>query len=87
MTITISLEDFLSIFEYQYNMLYQNHDHVAGYREAVAAFDDFVERHTGFVCKFVDFRGDSITSDREAAAFMFALEALEPLSLKRYVFE
>lgn len=87
MIISIDLEAFMSAFDANYAHLYRNHDHVAGYREAVTAFDDFVEKHTEFVCRFVDARGDSITSDREAAAFMFALESVEPFALKRYIFE
>ena len=38
--------------------------------------DDFLKEHNDFVGEFVRYRGDFISSDREAAAFMFALESL-----------
>lgn len=63
-------------FAQEYEFLYQNGDNVAGYSEAVAAFGQFATRHGGFVGEFARYRGDCITSDREAAAFMFALESL-----------
>lgn len=63
-------------FAQEYEFLYQNGDNVAGYAEAVAAFGQFATRHGGFVGEFAQYRGDCITSDREAAAFMFALESL-----------
>jgi hypothetical protein len=47
---------------------------VAGYKEAVQAFDEFLPYHHGFVDEFVKYRGDFLSSDREAAAFMFAME-------------
>lgn len=46
---------------------------MAGQREATEAFDDFVKQHRDFVREFVNYRGDFISSDREAAAFMFTL--------------
>ena len=51
---------------------------MAGYSEAVDAFDEFIkdERRAAFVGEFAKYRQDMVTSDREAAAFMFALDAL-----------
>ena len=49
---------------------------MAGYEEAVNSFDEFVKTHGDFVGKFVKFRGDLVSSDREAAAFMFALDLM-----------
>lgn len=72
--ININIEDFLKHFKTEYSFCYDNRDRVAGFAEAVAAFDEFAEKHADFVREFVRFRGDAITSDREAAAFMFALE-------------
>ena len=87
MNITISIEEFTSDFSNMYSFLYRNNDHVAGFGEAVAAFDEFAEKHTAFVCKFIDHRGDAITSDREAAAFMFTLMRFDPSALKIYAFD
>lgn len=71
----INIHAFAKQFAKEYNFLYDNYDNVAGYREAVSFFDEFVKRHGDFVGEFVKYRGDFISSDREAAAFAFALEA------------
>lgn len=75
---SININSFLKQFEKEYNFLYDNRDAVAGYEEAVAAFDDGMRKEwfRDFVGAFCKFRGDFISSDREAAAFCFALEAL-----------
>ena len=70
----ISVERFLEQFTKEYAFLYENNDRVAGMAEAVKAFDSFVENNRDFVGEFVNYRGDFIASDREAAAFMFALD-------------
>ena len=72
----INIAGFKKQFEKEYSFLYDNRDKVAGYDEAVSAFDNFLSAHNSFVCAFVKYRGDMITSDREAAAFMFALDVL-----------
>lgn len=74
--ITVNMEAFQNQFATEYAFCYEHWDHVAGFAEAVQAFDDFFAENRDFVRKFVKYRGDYITSDREAAAFMFALEAL-----------
>lgn len=74
--ININIDTFTERFKKEYEFLYDNDDRVAGYSEAVAAFDDFLKEHNDFVGEFVRYRGDFISSDREAAAFMFALESL-----------
>lgn len=75
---------FFEKFQKEYDFLYQNRDCVAGYNEAVAAFDDYLNNDVcgfkKFVGEFVDFRKDFISSDREAAAFMFALESMGVLA-------
>ena len=73
---TISIEQFLNQFTKEYAFLYDNYDRVAGYHEAVEAFDEFAKTHKKFISEFVKYRQDYISSDREAAAFMFALDAL-----------
>lgn len=73
-TININIENFAREFIKEYNFLYDNRDRVAGYEEAVNAFDEFLQTKNEFVGEFVRHRGDFISSDREAAAFMFAME-------------
>lgn len=73
---TINISEFEKKFNQEYNLLYENEDNVAGYREALMAFDLFVEKNKSFVRKFVEHRMDFISSDREAVAFMFALDSL-----------
>lgn len=76
--ISISIDRFLEQFNKEYAFLYDNRDRVAGYDEAEDAFDAFVQdvQNAAFVGEFVKYRQDMVTSDREAAAFMFALDAL-----------
>lgn len=75
----VQLDTFQQQFTKEYEFLYAARDNVAGYQEAVKAFDEYAASADGaaFVGAFVKHRGDFISSDREAAAFMFALEALE----------
>lgn len=76
---TININTFGQQFIKEYEFLYENYDRVAGYSEAVAAFDDACnesEAFCRFVAEFAQYRGDYISSDREAAAFMFALDTL-----------
>lgn len=68
----------LEQFNKEYDFIYERGDRVAGYHEAVDWFDEnqtrpgVVEHVTALVTE----RGDFISSDREAAAFAFACEAL-----------
>ena len=77
--VAINIHKFTEQFRKEYSFLYNNRDAVAGYEEAVRDFDDMLknEGFKAFVREFVMFRGDFISSDREAAAFMFALTAME----------
>ena len=81
---TIDFKRFNEKFVSEYGFLYDNHDRVAGYDEAVAAFDEYLAKDVGgfkaFVAEFARRRGDVVSSDREAAAFMFALESLGGLA-------
>lgn len=72
----IDIRCFLEKFNEEYKFLYDNKDNVAGYREAVIAGDEFFVTHSEFVREFARYRGDFLSSDREIAAFMFALESL-----------
>lgn len=76
---SVNIKTFLSQFKKEYNFLYDNYDRVAGYSEAVDEFDDRIrtsENFKNFVGEFSNYRGDFISSDREAAAFMFAMESM-----------
>lgn len=73
---SVSIEEFYVKFGEFYEFLYDNYDRVAGYNEAVDAFDEFLHDNREFVSEFCKYRQDLITSDREAAAFMFALDSL-----------
>lgn len=76
--VDVNIHAFTTRFDSWYNVLYDNDDNVAGYDEAVDAFDRAAsdDRFAQFVGEFARYRGDLITSDREAAAFMFALASL-----------
>lgn len=73
----IGMEKFCEQFQKEYNFLYDCRGYVAGYDEAVSAFDRFQADHADFVRAFAQYRGDVVSSDREAAAFMFALDILD----------
>ena len=72
----LNIRKFANKFNDMYNFLYDNYDRVAGYDEAVDAFDGFAKTHGDFVRDFVKYRGDFISSDREAAAFILALDSM-----------
>ena len=78
MVVTVNLPTLLEKFNQEYSFLYDTRDHVAGFSEAVEAFDESLksEKFRELVAKFVEYRLDFISSDREAGAFMFALESL-----------
>lgn len=72
--INIDIAQFLEEFEAEYDFLYDHGDRVAGYDEAVTWGDEFISEHLDFVGEFIRYRGDILSSDREVAAFAFALE-------------
>lgn len=72
---SVSIEKFLRKFRKEYKFLYDNYDNVAGFRDAVNEFDFRIHHDIGFsrmVQEFAKYRKDFISSDREAAAYMFA---------------
>ena len=78
----IILSNLLKAFNSEYSFLYDANargQYVAGQKEAAAEFDERLKNDKPFnelVNNFVAFRQDFISSDREAAAFVFALESL-----------
>ena len=80
MNINIPMEKFHKDFNEQYEYIYDRKDNVEGYNEAVCAFDEFVKTHGEFVGEYAKYRHDFISSDREAAAFMFAMQKYLPES-------
>jgi len=68
----------LKKFSQEYDFLYKHEDNVAGYSEAVAAYDDFIDNKTfeRLIQDCVNVRSDFFSSDREVGAFMFALDAM-----------
>lgn len=74
--IKIDIEEFLSKFEKVLAVCYMAYDQIVGFDEAVAAFDEFQVHHYMFIEDFVRVRGDAVSSDREAASFMFTLKAM-----------
>ena len=78
MAISISIDRVKKRFDEEYDFLYDHRDNVAGYDEAVESFDAFLknEANACFVREFAAYRGDVVSSDREAAAFMFALDVM-----------
>lgn len=69
------MKEFISHFCDEYDYLYDNDDRVDGFTKAVEAFDYYIENSEhfqSFVAYFNEMRHDFISSDREAAAFIFA---------------
>lgn len=74
----ISIAAFCKKYAEEYGFLRDNRDNVAGFNEALKAWDAFCESdaHKAFIREFCEYTGDYISSDREAAAFMLALESM-----------
>lgn len=76
---TINYQALLDQFNKNYDFLYNSKAYVAGYNEALDYFDNTVQKNTALsdiLGKFVEFRGDILSSDRECVAFVFSLEDL-----------
>ena len=52
---TVNIKAFDEQFQKEYNFLYENDNNVAGYRETVEAFDEFLKENKNFVCEFVKY--------------------------------
>lgn len=68
----ISIKKFHAKFNEIYSLLAENRHEIENYHEAVAAFDALLQENPIFVSEYVKYRGDFISSDLEAASFMFA---------------
>lgn len=73
------MKTFLDKFNQEYDFLYNadvNNQYVVGSSEALVYFDnDLTEVEKNVLREFVEFRGDVVSSDREAIAFMFTLDS------------
>lgn len=65
-----NIPQFADRFEKVYSLLYELQT-VPGYNEAVAHFDSLAEDNPEMIRALALHRGDYISSDREAAAFVF----------------
>lgn len=76
--INVNIHKFTEQFNKEYKFLYDNHDNVCGYGQALEEGDNFIKnpKNKEFIGEFCKFRQDFISSDREVVAFMFALETL-----------
>ena len=62
-----------------YNFIYEHNNKVPGFRWMVESFDNYMKSDETFkriATDFAQYRHDCISSDREAAAFMFAIAEL-----------
>lgn len=80
-TVAVDMEELEPVFEKWYSNFYRTHDDNDSkeYREAVKTFDQKSKNDPEFsaiVQQFTNYRCDFISSDREAAAFVMALDEL-----------
>lgn len=78
MATTANIHEFARKCTEEYLFLYDHNDNVAGYSEAVDAFDTLLkyDDFKSFVGEYCDYIQDFVSSDREAAAFMFTMESM-----------
>lgn len=79
--VAVDMEELEPVFEKLYSIFYRTHDDNDSkeYREAVKTFDQKSKNDPEFsaiVQQFTNYRCDFISSDREAAAFVMALDEL-----------
>lgn len=83
MVINFNIKDFTKQFQKEYEFLYNANScgrFVAGQDEAANEFDKLLQDNNfkSLVKEFVRYRGDFISSDKEAAAFVFTFYELIP---------
>lgn len=69
----INIYRFLKKFDKVYAFLYDCHDQVAGFQEAMSVGDWFINNRKEFIREFNEARGDILSSDREVAAFGYVM--------------
>lgn len=72
----IDIDALVDKFGKEYDFLYENYDRVAGYDEAMAYGDWLIKFRKDLVAALAKRRGDVLSSDREVAAFGFAVNEL-----------
>lgn len=72
----INIEEFSKRFGEEYYNLYEGKTVVKDYRGLIETGDEFIRNHPEFVGEVINYRHDFISSDREVAAFMLAVKAL-----------
>ena len=85
--IGIDMMEFIREFREIYHFLYENVE-PDGYAEAVVAFDNALnnDEFAKFVMEVTKYMCDFISSDREAAAFMYALDKFKAKALEEMQF-
>lgn len=88
--VTVDMKKLQDAFTKHYSRLYRTHDdHESGeYLDAVDRFDELSgndPQFTATVQKFNEYTSDLISSDREAAAFVMALDELEKNAISEMV--
>ena len=88
--VTVDMKKLQAAFTKHYSRLYRTHDdHESGeYLDAVDRFDELSSndpQFTATVQKFNEYTSDLISSDREAAAFVMALDELEKNAIPEMV--
>lgn len=75
----IKMDDLLRQFDKEYEFIYEcdkRNSYVAGYREALEYGDQLIRHDKELVTAFNNHRKDILSSDREVAAFGFAVSEL-----------
>lgn len=67
------IKKILKQFQIEYDFLYENHDNVAGYEEALEAGEEWLAEKHELAGRLIKERQDFFSSDREVAALAFAL--------------
>ena len=78
-TINANIQSFQQHFEEEYGFLYDNDDDVPGYDKALDEYDAMIKNKNfiKFVDEFKQYARYDLSTDREVAAFMFALDNIE----------
>lgn len=69
----VDIAELYKIFIEEYNQLYDLDKYVYGYCDAVELGNELIEKKSEIIRDFIKYRGDFLSSDREMAAFVFAL--------------